>query len=75
MPEAYGHAIAFTEDGQIVADLQDLTGAYPETISITETSDRLYVQSLHVNHLDWLSKDAAQEKQLNFFDSIAKLES
>ena len=61
MPEAYGHVIAFTEDGQIVADLQDPTGAYPETTSVTETSDRLYVQSLHANHLGWLPKDVVQE--------------
>jgi sugar lactone lactonase YvrE len=62
MPEAYGHVIAFTEDGQIVTDLQDPTGAYPETTSVTETSDRLYVQSLHANHLGWLPKEAVQEK-------------
>jgi len=61
IPEAYGHVIAFTEDGQIVADLQDPTGAYPETTSVTEISDRLYVQSLHANHLGWLPKDAVQE--------------
>ena len=61
MPEAYGHVIAFTEDGQIVADLQDPLGAYPETTSVTETSDRLYVQSLHADHLGWLPKDVVEE--------------
>ena len=34
-------------DGKVVADLQDPTGAYPETTAITETADRWYVQSLH----------------------------
>jgi sugar lactone lactonase YvrE len=54
IPKAYGHVVAFTEDGKIVADLQDPTGAYPETTAITETKDRLYVQSLHAHGLGWL---------------------
>jgi len=53
VPKAYGHVIAFTEDGKIVADLQDPTGAYPETTSVTETADRLYVQSLHAKGIGW----------------------
>ena len=56
VPKAYGHVMAFTEDGQVVADLQDPTGAYPETTGITETSDRLYVQSLHAKGLGWLAR-------------------
>lgn len=56
IPKAYGHVIAFTEDGKVVADLQDPSGAYPETTAITETKDRLYVQSLHAHGLGWLSK-------------------
>ena len=56
IPKSYGHVIAFTEDGTIVADLQDPTGAYPETTAITETKDRLYVQSLHAHGLGWLAK-------------------
>ncbi len=56
VPRAYGHVMAFTEDGQIVADLQDPTGAYPETTAITETQDRLYVQSLHARTLGWLAR-------------------
>ena len=56
VPKAYGHVIAFTEDGQIVADLQDPSGAYPETTAITETPDRLYVQSLHAKGLGWMDK-------------------
>ncbi len=56
IPKAYGHVIAFNEDGKVVADLQDPSGAYPETTAITETKDRLYVQSLHAHGLGWLPK-------------------
>ena len=54
IPQPYGHVIAFTDDGKVVADLQDPSGAYPETTAITETADRLYVQSLHAHGLGWL---------------------
>lgn len=54
IPKAYGHVIAFTEEGRVVADLQDPSGAYPETTGITETRERLYVQSLHARTLGWL---------------------
>ena len=37
VPPAYGHVIAFTEDGRIVADLQDPSGAYAGTTAVTET--------------------------------------
>ena len=56
VPKPYGHVMAFTEDGLIVANLQDATGAYPETTAITETKDRLYVQSLHARGLGWLKQ-------------------
>ncbi|SFU28420.1 Sugar lactone lactonase YvrE [Polaromonas sp. YR568] len=56
IPKAYGHVVAFTEDGKVVADLQDPSGAYPETTAVTETADRLYVQSLHARELGWLPK-------------------
>ena len=56
IPKAYGHVMAFTEDGKVVADLQDPSGAYPETTAITETQDRLYVQSLHAKGLGWLPR-------------------
>ena len=56
VPKAYGHVMAFTEDGKVVADLQDPTGAYPETTSVTETPERLYVQSLHAKGLGWLKR-------------------
>ncbi|WP_298209412.1 SMP-30/gluconolactonase/LRE family protein [Acidovorax sp.] len=56
IPKAYGHVIAFTDDGKVVADLQDPSGAYPETTAVTETADRLYVQSLHAHGLGWLPR-------------------
>ena len=56
IPEPYGHVMAFTEDGKIVADLQDPSGSYPETTGVTETADRLYIQSLHANVLGWVRK-------------------
>jgi sugar lactone lactonase YvrE len=56
VPKPYSHVFAFTEDGTVVADLQDPKGAYPEATSVTETKDRLYIQSLHAKGLGWLSK-------------------
>jgi sugar lactone lactonase YvrE len=53
LPKPYGHVIAFTEDGRVVADLQDPTGAYPQTTGLTETADRLYVHNLHLHVLGW----------------------
>jgi len=52
----YGHVFAFTEDGKIVADLQDPSGVYPDTTGATETTDRIYIQSLHAKGLGWLKK-------------------
>jgi sugar lactone lactonase YvrE len=56
IPKAYGHVMAFTEDGKVVADLQDPSGAYPETTAVTETAERLYIQSLHAKGLGWMPK-------------------
>ena len=53
IPKAYGHVMAFTEDGKVVVDMQDPTGAYPEATGVTETADRLYIQSLHAKGLGW----------------------
>ncbi|MFZ6760561.1 SMP-30/gluconolactonase/LRE family protein [Undibacterium sp. Ji50W] len=54
VPPAYGHVLAFNEGGKILADLQDPSGQYPETTGVTETADRLYIQSLHANGIGWL---------------------
>ncbi|RQP24304.1 SMP-30/gluconolactonase/LRE family protein [Piscinibacter terrae] len=59
VPPAYGHVFAFDESGKVLVDLQDPSGAYPETTAITETPDRLYVQSLHAKTLGWLEKSKA----------------
>ncbi len=56
LPRKYGHVFAFTEDGTVVADLQDPTGNYPQTTGVTETPDRLYVQNLHLHSLGWLAR-------------------
>jgi len=53
LPKRYGHVMAFSEDGKVVDDLQDPSGAYPETTGLTETADRLYVQNLHLHVLGW----------------------
>jgi sugar lactone lactonase YvrE len=51
VPPAYGHVIAFDEDGRVVADLQDPAGHLPETSGVTEYQGDLYVQSLHADSL------------------------
>jgi sugar lactone lactonase YvrE len=56
LPKEYGHVFAFTEDGKVVADLQDPAAAYPEATGITETADRLYIQNLHSRMLGWIPK-------------------
>lgn len=56
VPVPYGHVFAFDEEGKVVADLQDPTGAYPQTTGVTETSERLYIQNLHGKGLGWIAK-------------------
>ncbi|GAB2861583.1 SMP-30/gluconolactonase/LRE family protein [Pseudoduganella ginsengisoli] len=55
-PKNIGHVMAFTEDGTIVADLQDPTGNSPATTGATETADRLYIHNVDGNELGWLQK-------------------
>lgn len=57
--ESYGHVFAIDEDGRVVADLQDPTGAYPETTGVTETADRLYIHSLHAHGLGYLPRSGS----------------
>jgi len=54
--KGYGHVMAFTEDGQVVVDMQDPSGAYPETTGVTETVDRFYIQSVNDKGIGWMSK-------------------
>jgi sugar lactone lactonase YvrE len=58
IPKAYGHVFAFTEDGRVVVDWQDPSGAYPDTTAVTETAERVYVQSLHAGTLGWMPRPA-----------------
>lgn len=59
VPKRYGHVIAFDESGRIIKSLQDPEGRYPETTGVTETKDRLYIQSLHAEKIGWMPIEAA----------------
>jgi sugar lactone lactonase YvrE len=54
--DPYGHVFAFDEDGHVTEDLQDPSGAYPETTGVTETADRLYIHSLHAPAIGWVPR-------------------
>jgi sugar lactone lactonase YvrE len=54
--EAYGHVFAIDEAGRVTEDMQDPSGAYPETTGATETADRLYIHSLHAHGIGWLPR-------------------
>lgn len=54
--KSYGHVFAIDEDGHVTEDFQDPSGAYPEATSATETSDRLYIHSLHAHGIGWLPR-------------------
>ena len=59
VPPAYGHVFAFDETGRVLADLQDPSGAYPETSGATEAGEFIYIQSLHAKTLGVLDRRAA----------------
>ncbi len=52
----YGHVFAIDEAGSVTEDLQDPSGAYPETTGVTETAERLYIHSLHAPAIGWLPR-------------------
>jgi sugar lactone lactonase YvrE len=54
--QPYGHVFAIDEDGHVSVSLQDPAGAYPETTGATETTDRLFIQSLHAHGLGYLPR-------------------
>jgi sugar lactone lactonase YvrE len=54
--QPYGHVFAIDEGGNVLEDLQDPAGAYPETTGATETADRLYIHSLHAPKLGWMPR-------------------
>jgi len=53
---SYGHVFAIDEAGRVTEDLQDPSGAYPETTGATETAGRLYIHSLHARGIGWLPR-------------------
>jgi sugar lactone lactonase YvrE len=55
-PKPYGHVIAFTEEGKIVADLQDPSGSSPTTTGVTETTSGLYIHNVDGKSLGWLAQ-------------------
>lgn len=59
VPPAYGHVIAFDEEGRVVADLQDPAGRIVETSGVTEHEGRLYVHSLHAGAFGVIDAAAA----------------
>ncbi|WP_437535024.1 SMP-30/gluconolactonase/LRE family protein [Sorangium sp. So ce726] len=60
--ESYGHVFAIDEAGHVTEDLQDPSGAYPETTSATETADRLYIHSLHAHAIGWLPRSPSKAR-------------
>lgn len=54
--DPYSHVFAFDESGHVTEDLQDPSGAYPETTGATETLDRLYIHSLHARAIGWVPR-------------------
>tara|TARA_R110001592_G_scaffold309612_1_gene583932 strand:- start:779 stop:1888 length:1110 start_codon:yes stop_codon:yes gene_type:complete len=47
----YGHVIKIDENGQVIMDLQDASGAYPFTTGVLETNDALYISSLTADNV------------------------
>jgi len=60
IPAAYGHVIAFDEEGRVLADLQDPSGRIAETSGVTEHGGRLYVHSLHAGAFGVIDAAAAK---------------
>jgi sugar lactone lactonase YvrE len=52
----YGHVFAFLENGQVIEDLQDPNGTYPQTTGVTETAERLYIHSLQAPSIGWVAR-------------------
>ena len=57
----YGHVLAISGKGRVLANLQDPDAAYPMTTGVFETNDYLYVSSLVAPHLARLDKTAVAE--------------
>jgi len=63
VPKPYGHAVAFNEQGQILADLQDPSGRYPEVTGITEVQGTLYAHSLVAPAFGILETAAGEQRR------------
>jgi sugar lactone lactonase YvrE len=59
IPPPYSHVFAFDEAGRVLTDLQDASGAYPETSGATEAADRLHIHSLHDRSLGYVVRGQA----------------
>jgi sugar lactone lactonase YvrE len=57
--DPFSHVFAFDEQGRVVADMQDPSGAYPQTTGVTETADRLYIHSLNAPTIGWMPQGAS----------------
>lgn len=60
MPKPFGHVVAFTEDGTVVANLQDPTGQSPTTTGATETAEHLYIHNVDGKSLSRLPRHRIQ---------------
>jgi hypothetical protein len=51
--------MAFTDDGTVVADLQDPSGQSPLTTGLTEMAGRAYIHNVDGTRLGWLANPSA----------------
>lgn len=56
----YGHVLAISGEGEVLANLQDPDAAYPLTTGVYETDDFLYVSSLIAPHLARVDKSGVE---------------
>jgi len=57
----YGHVLAISGEGKVLANLQDPDAAYPLTTGVFETDGYLYVSSLVAPHLARVDKSRVKE--------------
>jgi sugar lactone lactonase YvrE len=60
MPPAYGHVLAFTADGKVVASIQDPRPTSFNITGATETADGLYLHNVNGKALGWLPRATLQ---------------
>jgi sugar lactone lactonase YvrE len=59
---AQTHVFAMDENGTVLIDLQDAAGAAREVTGATETTDRLYLQSLEGDEIKWLDTRLLEQR-------------